>query len=121
MRHTIDVSGDGANNAGPPVAPVRDALVAGGITINGLPLPTPQSGGPFAYLTDAAAPVDLDRYYIDCVIGGAGAFVMPVDGPSTYFAAIRRKLVLEIAGLPARVFAASFRISSAAECANTWQ
>lgn len=37
-RHVIDVSGDGPNNDGPPVTGVRDALVARGITINGLPI-----------------------------------------------------------------------------------
>src|SRR5262245_18949713 len=37
-RQAIDVSGDGPNNMGPAVVPVRDAVVARGITINGLPL-----------------------------------------------------------------------------------
>jgi hypothetical protein len=34
----IDVSGDGANNAGEHVVPVRDEILASGITINGLPI-----------------------------------------------------------------------------------
>ncbi len=38
IRRVIDVSGDGANNSGPLVVPVRDELVAAGITINGLPI-----------------------------------------------------------------------------------
>ena len=37
-RRTIDVSGDGSNNDGVPLAPVRDQLVTNGITINGLPI-----------------------------------------------------------------------------------
>ena len=40
-RKVIDISGDGPNNAGPPVDFVRDLVVAAGITINGLPM----SGG----------------------------------------------------------------------------
>ena len=38
LRRVIDVSGDGPNNSGVPVAPLRDEIVAKGITINGLPL-----------------------------------------------------------------------------------
>ena len=34
----IDVSGNGTNNSGPPLAPVRDLLVSEGIIINGLPI-----------------------------------------------------------------------------------
>ena len=37
-RRVVDVSGDGANNNGPPAEGERDALVASGITINGLPI-----------------------------------------------------------------------------------
>jgi hypothetical protein len=38
LRRVIDVSGDGANNNGPLVTPMRDAVIASGITINGLPI-----------------------------------------------------------------------------------
>ena len=38
MRRVIDVSGDGANNNGPPVTLTRDEVLAKGITINGLPI-----------------------------------------------------------------------------------
>ena len=41
---------------------------------------------------------DLDRYYTDCVIGGPGAFMIPVNDWSQFPEAIRRKLVLELAG-----------------------
>ena len=70
----------------------RDAAVAQGIVINGLPLMT--SGG-FTSVYDVA---DLDRYYTDCVIGGPGAFMVPVNDWSQFPEAIRRKLVLELAG-----------------------
>jgi hypothetical protein len=98
LRRKIDISGDGANNLGPPVAPTRDALVARGITINGLPIVigTSPSGWPFAAF-------DLRRYYEDCVIGGPGAFLVTVEDEEGFEFAIRHKMVLEIAGLPPRV------------------
>ena len=39
-RQVIDVSGDGVNNSGPPADQQRDAAIAEGITINGLPIIT---------------------------------------------------------------------------------
>ena len=41
------------------------------------------------------------------MIGGPGAFVIPVTAPEQLFETIRRKLVLEIAGLPARIVPAA--------------
>jgi hypothetical protein len=112
MRQTIDVSGDGPSNAGPPIAAVRDFVVGKGITINGLPFPTQNDNdGPYEYLVTRPH-IDMDAYFEHCVIGGPGAFVMPVSDPSQIFTAIRRKLVLEIAGLPARIIPASFAASS---------
>ena len=43
---------------------------------------------------------DIDRYYEDCVIGGNGAFTMPVHDRHEFTAAIRRKLINEIASAP---------------------
>jgi hypothetical protein len=96
MKRVIDISGDGPNNQGEPVVDARDRAIAKGITINGLPLMT--DGG----LTSAFDIPDLDRYYADCVIGGPGAFVIPVNDWSQFPEAIRRKLVLELAGGPMR-------------------
>jgi hypothetical protein len=102
-RQVVDVSGDGANNQGPPVVGVRDELVAKGVTINGLPImlkpPTPGS-------IDIE---DLDVYYEDCVKGGPAAFVVPIKELDQFKAATRTKLVLEIAdrASPARVWRTS--------------
>lgn len=103
LRRVIDVSGDGANNQGMPVTVVRDHIVSRGITINGLPvvLKTRNPGGFF----DIA---DLDIYYEDCVIGGFGAFIVPVRTLTGFAAAVRRKLVLEIAGTPPQIVPAQF-------------
>jgi hypothetical protein len=98
VRRVIDVSGDGANNAGPPVALVRDELVGQGIVINGLPIMIKDTN-PSGYLDLP----DLDIYYEDCVIGGTGAFIVTVTEPEHFAVAIRRKLVLEIAAQPAPV------------------
>ena len=94
MRRVIDVSGDGPNNMGPPVVPSRDRLLEAGITINGLPImirPSMRAGPTSA---------GLDDYYRDCVIGGPGAFVLPVHELHAMAEAIRQKLILDIAGLP---------------------
>jgi hypothetical protein len=89
-RRTIDISGDGSNNDGPPVARVRDKIVAAGVNINGLPiLINPSSVG--------GNLVTLDVYYRDCVIGGPTSFVIPVKANTDFAPAIRRKLILEIA------------------------
>jgi len=92
VRRVIDVSGDGVNNNGPLVTLTRDEVVAKGITINGLPIilkrPNPST-----------MDIDqLDIYYEDCVIGGPGAFVIPIRQRDQFKEAIRTKLVLEIAG-----------------------
>lgn len=94
VRRVIDVSGDGANNSGPLVALVRDEVVAAGITINGLPIMLKR---PNSFTMDVE---QLDIYYEDCVIGGPGAFVIPIRERDQFKEATRTKLVLEIAALP---------------------
>lgn len=93
LRRVIDVSGDGVNNQGRRVDTVRDEVVARGITINGLPLMLKR---PNASTLDID---DLDLYYEDCVIGGPGAFVIPVRERAEFVTAIKTKMVLEVAGV----------------------
>lgn len=114
VRRAIDISGDGPNNMGLPVVPVRDRVVAEGITINGLPimLKTSYAFGPYSI-------PNLDVYYEDCVIGGPGAFMITVDDLGRFAVAIRRKLVLEIAGTfpePRIVKAASISLEPRVDC-----
>ena len=92
VRKVIDVSGDGVNNNGPLVTATRDEVLAKGITINGLPILLKR---PNASTMDID---QLDVYYEDCVIGGPGAFVIPIKERDQFKEAIRTKLVLEIAG-----------------------
>jgi hypothetical protein len=82
-RRVIDVSGDGSNNRGRSVTAARDAAVAAGIAINGLPIVALEPG--------------LDRYYYDNVIGGPGAFVVVAKDYDTFGDAILKKLITEIA------------------------
>lgn len=92
LRQVIDVSGDGPNNAGAPVLAARRTVLERGVTINGLPLMT-RDGLGFRWHLD-----DLDLYYASCVIGGPGAFSIPVRDWSEFAGAVRKKLVWEIAG-----------------------
>lgn len=92
-RRVIDVSGDGANNHGQIIEPVRDAVLAKGITINGLPIMLNRP-------TRRNVDIDnLDAYYQDCVVGGRGSFVIPIKEESQFVPATRRKLILEVAGI----------------------
>ncbi len=92
-RRVVDISGDGPNNWGDRVTRSRDLAVAQGIVINGLPI---MNGRPSRF---GRPPIpNLDLYYRDCVIGGRGAFIVVADDFIDFARAVRRKLILEIAG-----------------------
>jgi hypothetical protein len=93
LRQVIDISGDGANNRGRPVTQARDEAVAKGVTVNGLPLMLKK---PRSYWDIE----DLDLYYRDCVIGGQGAFMVPVRERRQFAEAIKTKIIREIAATP---------------------
>jgi hypothetical protein len=82
-RRVIDISGDGSNNRGRPAASARDDAVRAGIIINGLPI--------------LAREPDLDRYFLDHVIGGLGAFAIVAESYETFADAILKKLIREMA------------------------
>ncbi|MFP4240232.1 DUF1194 domain-containing protein [Rhodosalinus sp.] len=122
LRRVVDISGDGPNNQGRPVDMARDRALERGISINGLPLMTPEDE---LAIWDIA---DLDVYYEDCVVGGPGAFVLPVYGWDEFPDAVKRKLVLEIAGkvpaAPERIWQAQDRAEAGADCTigeKTWE
>ena len=94
-RRVIDISGDGANNSGGLVPVARDEAVAQGVTINGLPIVNDRPNRFGRQMPD------LDLYYRNCVIGGTGAFIVVAQDFEAFARAVRRKLVLEIAALPA--------------------
>ena len=109
-RRVIDISGDGPNNRGVYVVDARDRAVAAGIVINGLPIVNDRPG-PYGL-----APLpNLDFYYEDCVIGGFGAFVVVANGFADFARAIRRKMLLEIAGPPSPPVRPGSRLHRVAE------
>jgi hypothetical protein len=100
-RRTIDVSGDGTNNAGRDVRLARDEALKEGITINGLVILSekqvpwnPEHTNP---------PGGLEKYYRDHVIGGPGSFVLAAEGFQSFGRAIVKKMIAEIAFLPPHI------------------
>ncbi len=86
LRRVIDVSGDGRVNDGRPLPIVREAVLAQGITINGL-----------AILNEIPR---LDVYFRDHLIGGEGAFLVVASDYGDFAQAMTEKLVREIRSVP---------------------
>jgi hypothetical protein len=94
-RRTIDVSGDGTNNAGRDVKLARDETLAKGIVINGLVI---LSDRPVPWNAEHTNPPGgLEKYYQDNVVGGPGAFVLVAENFNSFGRAIVKKLIAEIA------------------------
>jgi hypothetical protein len=92
FRKVIDLSADSANSwGGIPIEIARRNAIEAGIVINGLAvLCRACSGRPIDY--------DLERAFAETIIGGPGSFVVTADGRDQFAAAVRRKLILELAG-----------------------
>jgi hypothetical protein len=84
-RRAVDISGDGMANIGPPPSVARDALIASGITVNGLPI--------------LAEEPWLEFYYNDYIVGGPGAFTIAAEDYASFAEAMANKLFSEIAGI----------------------
>jgi len=92
-RKVIDVSGDGDDNQGiVGLREVRDALVARGVVINGLPIIVK----PPEYIFPPQPPEGLDVYYRNHVVGGEGHVTIESIGFDNFKQAILQKLLLEI-------------------------
>ena len=86
LRQVIDFSGDSTGNfSGASIEDARAEVLAAGIVINGLPI--------LEFPDDP-----LLQEYQDRIIGGPGAFAIPAIGRQDFVTALRRKLILEIAG-----------------------
>jgi hypothetical protein len=96
-RKVIDVSADSANSwNGVPLALARERALEAGITINGLAVLCRHcSGRPVGY--------DLEAEFARRITGGPASFVVTVDGDTSFADAVRKKLLLEIAGAEAAV------------------
>lgn len=101
LSRVIDVSADGPNIGGREITAARDDAVAKGVTINGLVIARP--GGQIRRVWGEP----LTEHFRRDVIGGPGAFIVTVDETTSFAEAVRRKMVMEIAGkaLPERDFA----------------
>ncbi len=84
LRNVIDLSTDGRNNTGPALPPIRNAVVAAGMTINAL------------VITNEVE--TLDKYAERQIVGGAGNFVIKANSYSDYGKAMVHKLIKEVVG-----------------------
>jgi Protein of unknown function (DUF1194) len=91
-RKVIDVSADSANNCGISIPEARQTALGADIVINGLAILCRRcSGRPNAY--------DLEAAFAETIIGGPASFVIRADGDERFAEAVRKKLILEIAGI----------------------
>jgi hypothetical protein len=90
LRKVVDISGDGVNNSGRPVAEARAIVLNGLAVLDRAPQPSALIAG--------IPPVD--EYFRDEVIGGPGAFLMVAEGYEAFAGAVRRKIIREIASAP---------------------
>ena len=94
-RRTLDISGDGTNNAGREVGAARDDAVGKDVTINGLVI---LSDNPMSWNPDHTNPPGgLENYYRNNVIGGPGAFVVVAQNFNSFGQAIIAKMIAEVA------------------------
>jgi len=108
----LDISGDGPDNCNSdePIGEVRDELVKYGVTVNGLPILTPEGpemvtpGAPStqSYLPAQQKVHPLEQWFRDHVKGGPGSFVLPANGYADFGRAIRQKFVLEVSETQSR-------------------
>lgn len=95
-QRTLDLSGDGASNTGPPPETIPEAQRPPGVTVNGLVI-----GAGDLRIGDArfADIKELSSYYRTRVIRGPGAFVETALGYEAFAAAMERKLTRELASM----------------------
>jgi len=92
-RKVIDLSGDSIWNPRPPtIAMARDVAIGQGVVVNGLAILCNDCSG-------RPGVGNLEEAFTEQLIGGPGAFVVTADGRDAFAAAVRRKLILEIAGV----------------------
>ncbi len=91
-RKVIDLSADSANNwDGLSISEARSSVLFADIVINGLAILCRHcSGRPIRY--------DLEAAFAERIIGGPGSFVITATGDDSFADAVRKKLILEIAG-----------------------
>jgi len=94
IRQVIDLSGDGPQNSGPSLEAARQSAEQRNITVNGLPIDNARQS-PFR----PTVSIDVAAYFENNVIAGPGAFISPSNEHQDFVDALKRKLIIEIAGL----------------------
>ena len=94
IRQVIDLSGDGPQNSGSSLSEARSRAETALITINGLPIQSERQS-PFR----PSVSIDIADYFEKQVIAGPGAFISPTNEHEDFVDALKRKLIIEIAGL----------------------
>jgi hypothetical protein len=102
-RRIIDVASDEDSDQGRS-APVRDAIVASGITINALPFINDRPIGTYdGHMSYANAQWGLQTtadFYRRDIIGGPGSFLIEVRDYAAFGEALKRKLLRELISSP---------------------
>jgi Protein of unknown function (DUF1194) len=102
-RRIIDVASDEDSDQGRS-APVRDAVVASGITINALPFINDRPIGTYdGHMSYANAQWGLQTtadFYRRDIIGGPGSFLIEVHDYAAFGEALKRKLLRELISSP---------------------
>ena len=105
-RRIIDVASDEDSDQGRS-APIRDAIVASGITINALPFINDRPIGTYdGHMSYANAQWGLQTtadFYRRDIIGGPGSFLIEVRDYAAFGAALKRKLLRELISSPSEV------------------
>jgi hypothetical protein len=97
--YIIDISGDGVLNDGLAIQAAREHVLSRGLTVNGLPIEV--SGD--VPTTHGSSFDMVARFYMDCVIGGPGAFHLVARGFGDVRETLIMKLMLEMATLPSQI------------------
>lgn len=95
-KRTLDISGDGETNTGPPPESITEDQRPVGVVVNGLVIGAGDLHGADLPFVDIK---QLTSYYLTNVIRGPGAFVEVALGYEAYAATMERKLLRELAGI----------------------
>jgi hypothetical protein len=102
-RRVIDIASDHPNDNG-RAAPVRDAAVAAGLTINALAVadhyPIGTIDGQLSYSEQTRAALHGVDFYLRDVVGGPGSFAVEARSYEAFGEALKRKLLLEFIATP---------------------
>ncbi len=102
-RRVIDIASDHPSDGG-RCAPIRDAAVAAGITINALPIINEEVigtiDGRLTYTASRWGSETVVDFYRRTIVGGPGSFAVEARTYAVFGEALKRKLLLEFIASP---------------------